>query len=202
LATLSHVLLECPTAAAAWQWFLRLWQAVEPGAEPDVTSSRIVLLDDSSVWAPSARKRQLWTLLRLQMLECLFIQATQRQRQQQQQQQVEEEQSQQQQQQQEQPLDQQHEQPLDQQPLDQQPLDQQEQQAAANRAARAAVCSFRAAVQAMIRSDRTRMCGDVRWAAGVPLSWLPGKSPLLDAETFDNKWGVLAVSDAVWQVDF
>jgi hypothetical protein len=75
LATLSHVLLECPVAAAAWQFFTRVWQARQPGAAPDVTSSRLLLLDDSSVWAPPAGLAPLWTYLRLQMLECLLVQA-------------------------------------------------------------------------------------------------------------------------------
>jgi exonuclease III len=73
LETTSHALLTCPAAAAAWQWFARrVWQKVQPGAEVQVSSARLMLLDDCSAWAPPQDKAQLWTHLRLLMLETLW----------------------------------------------------------------------------------------------------------------------------------
>jgi hypothetical protein len=145
LATLSHVLLECPVAAAAWQWFLRVWQRVQPGSEPDVGSSRLMLLDDSSVWAPPAEAAYMWTYLRLQMLECLYNQAS-----------------------------------------------LQQAGTTCSRPALAVACSFKAAVQQQMQRDYRRVGADIRLTAGVPLSWLPGKSPELELGDFLMKWGGLA----------
>jgi hypothetical protein len=179
LATLSHVLLTCPVAAAAWQWFLGVWQQVPAGGEqlPDVTNSRLMLLDDSSVWAPPATARQLWTYLRLQMLECLFQQASQSQQQPQQQ-----------------PLQQQqqHQEEWQHQQVGQGQQLQQQQQQGHSREVLAVVCSFRAAVQQQVTRDFRRVSADVRLEAGVPLSWLPGKPPTLGQAEFWAKWGGLA----------
>jgi hypothetical protein len=74
LDTISHALLSCPTAAAVWRWFAeQVWQKVQPReAQPDVSSMQLILLDDSSVWAPPQQKALLWTHLRLLMLETLW----------------------------------------------------------------------------------------------------------------------------------
>jgi hypothetical protein len=175
LATLSHVLLTCPVAVAAWQWFLQVWQQVPAGGQqpPDVTSSRLLLLDDSTVWAPPAAVRQLWTYLRLQMLECLYNQATQPQQQQQQEGQPAGEQG----------PEQQGGQGLDQ---------HQPQQPGHGRGLLAVVQTFRAAVQQQITRDFRRVGADARLEAGVPLSWLPGRPPTLEEAEFWRRWRGLA----------
>jgi hypothetical protein len=71
LETFSHLFIECPVAAAVWQWFAQLWQQVQPGAVVPI-SSRVLLLDDFSVWAPAADKQLLWTHLRLLLLESIW----------------------------------------------------------------------------------------------------------------------------------
>jgi hypothetical protein len=58
-------------AAAVWQWFAQLWQQVQPGAVVPITS-RVLLLDDFSAWAPPADKQLLWTHLRLLLLESIY----------------------------------------------------------------------------------------------------------------------------------
>jgi hypothetical protein len=73
LETLTHLFMECPVAAAVWQWFAQLWQQVQPGAIVPVGSSRVLLLDDDSVWAPPADKQQLWTYMRLLLLESIWV---------------------------------------------------------------------------------------------------------------------------------
>jgi hypothetical protein len=56
LETITHLFMECPVAAAVWQWFAQLWQQVQPGATVPVGSCRVLLLYDNSVWAPPAAK--------------------------------------------------------------------------------------------------------------------------------------------------
>jgi hypothetical protein len=73
LETLTHLFVECPVAAAVWQWFAQLWQLVQPGAVVPVSSSRVLLLDDDSVWAPPLAKQQLWTYMRLLLLESIWV---------------------------------------------------------------------------------------------------------------------------------
>jgi hypothetical protein len=72
LETLSHAFVLCPEAATLWQWFVGMWQRVQPGTAPPVTDSRLMLLDDISVWSPPADKLQLWTYLRLLLLESVW----------------------------------------------------------------------------------------------------------------------------------
>ena len=46
LETFSHLFVECPVAAAAWQWFVsQVWQRVQPEAAVPLGSSRVLLLD-------------------------------------------------------------------------------------------------------------------------------------------------------------
>lgn len=72
VASLAHVLLECPAAAEAWAWFAQLWQRLQPqGQQPPITA-RVILMDDDSVWRPPQRLRRLWTRLRLGMLQALW----------------------------------------------------------------------------------------------------------------------------------
>ena len=87
LATLSHVFVQCPVAEAAWQWVADTWQRVQPGPPVPVSDVRVILLDDSRVWAPARGREGLWTLMRLLMLESLYVTTAGQQQQQQQQEQ-------------------------------------------------------------------------------------------------------------------
>jgi hypothetical protein len=71
LETFTHLFVECPVAAAVWQWFAQLWQQVQPGVMVPISSS-VLLLDDASVWAPPVDKQLLWTHLRLLLLESIW----------------------------------------------------------------------------------------------------------------------------------
>ncbi len=73
LETLAHLLVSCPVAAAAWAWFAMVWARVQPGAEVDVSNTRIVLLGDSTAWQPPVALQQLWTYLRLLLLESIWM---------------------------------------------------------------------------------------------------------------------------------
>ena len=64
--------VQCPIARQVWQWFARLWHRVQPASQVDFSSTRIVLLDDGSVWQPPAELQQLWTYMRLLMLESIW----------------------------------------------------------------------------------------------------------------------------------
>ena len=72
LESLSHMFVQCPIARQVWQWFARIWHRVQPAAQVDFSSTRIVLLDDGSVWQPPAELQQLWTYMRLLMLESIW----------------------------------------------------------------------------------------------------------------------------------
>ena len=73
LESLSHLFVQCPVAVGAWGWFARVWHRVQPDAAPDLSSARILLLDDSTVWQPPPALRSIWTYLRLLMLESLWV---------------------------------------------------------------------------------------------------------------------------------
>jgi hypothetical protein len=60
-------------AVAAWAWFARVWSQVQPDAVVDFSSVRILLLDDSTAWQPPQPLCQLWTYLRLLMLESIWV---------------------------------------------------------------------------------------------------------------------------------
>jgi hypothetical protein len=72
LETLSHLFVGCPSIRAAWQWLERVWGRVQPGAAVNCSEVRVVLLDDGSVWQPPQELQQLWTHLRLLMLESIW----------------------------------------------------------------------------------------------------------------------------------
>jgi hypothetical protein len=61
LETLTHLLVSCPVAAAAWAWFAMVWARVQPGAEVDGSNTRVILLGDRTAWQPPATLQQLWT---------------------------------------------------------------------------------------------------------------------------------------------
>jgi hypothetical protein len=73
LESLSHLFVQCPVAVAVWAWFAGVWQRVQPGAAVDFSSVRILLLDDGTVWQPPQALQQLWTYLRLLMLESFWV---------------------------------------------------------------------------------------------------------------------------------
>jgi hypothetical protein len=73
LESLTHLFVSCPVAAAAWAWFARVWAKVQPGVVVDVSSIGILLLDDRTVWQPPAALQQLWTYLRLLLLESIWV---------------------------------------------------------------------------------------------------------------------------------
>jgi hypothetical protein len=73
LETLTHLFVHCPVAVAVWAWFARVWSRVQPDAAVDFSSARLLLLDDSTVWQPPQPLRQLWTYLRLLMLESIWV---------------------------------------------------------------------------------------------------------------------------------
>ena len=183
LETLTHLFLECPVAAAVWQWFAQLWQQVQPGAVVPVGSSRVLLLDDDSVWAPPADKQQLWTYMRLLLLESIWVvrsscRATG---------------------------------PVGgSQDSGSQAGSGQTGAAAtqgsdgaasqgegadgagdAHYTAKAVACRFRAQLQQQMRRDWRRVGVDVRLGSGIPLSWLRGPAPELTLLTFWRKWGSL-----------
>jgi hypothetical protein len=73
LESLSHLFVQCPVAVAVWTWFAGVWQRVQPGAVVDFSSVHILLLDDSTVWEPPRALQQLWTYMRLLMLESIWV---------------------------------------------------------------------------------------------------------------------------------
>jgi hypothetical protein len=73
LESLTHLFVHCPVAVAVWAWFAGVWRRVQQDAAVDYRSARILLLDDSTVWQPPQRLCQLWTYLRLLMLESIWV---------------------------------------------------------------------------------------------------------------------------------
>ena len=147
LETLSHAFVDCPTTAAVWAWFAGVWSRVQPGAAPDVSSSRLLLLDDSSVWQPPPQLADLWTYLRLLLLESIWV-------------------------------------------VRGTPAGQ------GQGAAKAIASRFIACLQQQVRQDWARVEQDIRLDAGVPLSWLRGRAPILAHADFDAKWPHSLVSRA------
>ena len=72
LETLSHMFVDCPVAAAAWTWFAQVWHRVQPGAQVDYSDVRVLLLDDCTVWQTRPALQQLWTYMRLLMLQSMW----------------------------------------------------------------------------------------------------------------------------------
>ncbi len=50
------------------------------------------------------------------------------------------------------------------------------------------VARFRAALQQQLRQDWARTQRDIRVDSGVPMSWLRGRSPVIQPERFVAKW--------------
>ena len=187
LETFSHLFVECPVAAAVWQWFAQLWQQVQPGAVVPI-NSRVLLLDDFSTWAPPADKQLLWTQLRLLVLESIYAvrsscsnsrrvssnavgeggsagnegvgsssNAAAT-------------------------IRQQSSSPGD----DQGPASS--AQGRSSFTAKAVACRFRAELQKQLLMEWARVDVDIRVGSGIPMSWLGGRSPVIDWEEFKTKW--------------
>jgi hypothetical protein len=183
LETLTHLFVECPVAAAVWQWFAQLWQQVQPGAVVPVSSSRVLLLDDDSVWAPPLAKQQLWTYMRLLLLESIWVvrnscstssQASGSQASN-----------------------------GNNRSSSSSGGDSTQGSSgsighaaaapggSARFTAKAIACRFRAELQQQLQRDWRRVGVDVRLGSGVPMDWLRGPSPVLTLSKFWWKWGTL-----------
>lgn len=138
LESLSHLFVACPSVRGAWQWFAAVWEQVQPASGLDCGDFRTLLLDDSSVWQPPKELQQLWTHLRLLMLESIWV----------------------------------------------------VRGAAEGRpySSGQVVARFRIALQQQLRRDWARTQGDIRVDSGVPMSWLRGRSPVIQPERFVAKW--------------
>ncbi len=73
LESLSHLFVTCPSMRGAWHWFAAVWAQVQHASGVDCSNFRTLLLDDSSVWQPPRELQQLWTHLRLLMLESIWV---------------------------------------------------------------------------------------------------------------------------------
>ena len=58
-ATLTHVLMTCPLAAAVWDWFAATWAAIT-GEDASPRSTDLLLADDQRTWRPATQLRPLW----------------------------------------------------------------------------------------------------------------------------------------------
>ena len=191
LETFTHLFVECPVAATVWQWFAQLWQQVQPGAVVPI-NSRVLLLDDASIWAPLADKQLLWTHLRLLLLESIWAVRNSC-----------------------------HRQvsssaagdggststhaagssssaaiaPV----LGNSGMEGQRHAmnapGSSSFTAKAVACRFRAELQQQLLREWDRVEVDVRVGSGIPLSWLGGRSPVICLEEFQRKWaGLFRVS--------
>ena len=68
--TLTHMLSECPTAAAVWRWAARLFAALS-GADPPSLTVGLLLADDQTDWQPPGALQTVWTQLRLATLTAI-----------------------------------------------------------------------------------------------------------------------------------
>ena len=167
LETFTHLLLECPVAAAVWQWFVQLWQQVQPGAVVPI-SCRLLLLDDFSQWAPPQDKQLLWTHLRLLLLESIWMvrssccntgqvgsssSSTGS--------------------------------------SSSSSMQAQSVSNSSSYTAKAVACRFRAELQQQLQREWDRVEIDVRVGSGIPLTWLGGRAPVIDLVDFRRKWGGL-----------
>lgn len=64
LATITHVFITCPLAAAVWDWFAATWAAIT-GEDAPPRSADLLLADDLRAWSPPRQLMPLWTRLRL-----------------------------------------------------------------------------------------------------------------------------------------
>ena len=138
LESLSHLFVTCPAIRGAWNWFAAMWAQVQPASGVDNSSCRTLLLDDSSGWQPPRELQQLWTHLRLLMLESIWVVRCE---------------------------------------AEGHPYSSAQ-----------VVARFRAALQQQLQQDWARTQGDIRVDSGVPLSWLRGRSPVIQPERFVAKW--------------
>src|SRR5690242_16433004 len=60
-------------APIGYDRFARVWSRVQQDAAVDFGNPRILLLDDSTVWQPPQQLYQLWTYMRLLMLESIWV---------------------------------------------------------------------------------------------------------------------------------
>ena len=172
LETLSHLFVQCPVAAAVWQWFAAVWQQVQPGAAVPVSNSRVLLLDDSSEWAPPQDKEQLWTYMRLLLLESIWavrsscqgsnlVSST----------------------------------PGSSSGSTGGSAGSQGEGPGRSGSpaytAKAVACRFKAELQQQMRRDWMRVGVDVRLGSGVPMAWLKGPSPIIELAKFWFRWGAL-----------
>jgi hypothetical protein len=169
LETLSHLFLQCPVAAAVWQWFATVWQQVQPGAAVPVSSSRVLLLDDSSEWAPPQDKEQLWTYMRLLLLESIWAVRSSCQGS-----------------------------ILTGSSSGSSSGDSAGSQgegsgrsSSSAYTAKAIACRFKAELQEQLRRDWMRVGADVRLGSGVPMAWLKGPPPTIGMAQFWFRWGPL-----------
>ena len=181
LETLSHLFVECPVAVALWQWFAGIWQQVQPGAAVPIGSTQPLLLDDSSVWAPANNKAQLWTYMRLLLLESIWaVRCSSSSR-------VG------------------GGQPSGSNGAGRESLDSSQDSSAvssttgssssigsrAGITAKAVACRFKAELQRQMLRDWQRAGEDVREGSGIPLSWLKGAKPTITVLAFWTKWSSL-----------
>lgn len=164
LETLSHLFVECPVAAAVWQWFVQLWQQVQPGAVIPI-SSNLLLLDDFSSWAPPQDKQLMWTYLRLLLLESIWVVrssscsnggATNS--------------------------------TADGSGSSAAAATSVQGSSSASYTAKAVACRFRSALQQQLQREWHRVAVDIRVGSGISLSWLGGRSPVIGDADFQRKW--------------
>jgi hypothetical protein len=163
LETLSHLFVECPVAAALWQWFVQLWQQVQPGAVIPI-SSNLLLLDDLSSWAPPQDKQLMWTHLRLLLLESMLVVRNSCSR----------------------------TGPAVNSNADGSGSSAAAaaagQGSSSSYTAKAVACRFRSELQQQLQREWDRVEVDLRVGSGIPLSWLGGRTPVISVGDFQRKW--------------
>ena len=70
-ATITHVLVTCPLAAAVWDWFAATWAAIS-GEDAPPRSPDLFLVDDHRTWRPASQLRPLWHRFRLSTISQLW----------------------------------------------------------------------------------------------------------------------------------
>ena len=70
-ATITHVLVTCPLAAAVWDWFAATWAAIT-GEDAPPRSPDLFLADDQRTWRPASQLRPLWHRFRLSTISQLW----------------------------------------------------------------------------------------------------------------------------------
>ena len=72
LATLTHVMLTCPTAAPVWQWFAAIWAAITAAAAPPISAELLLADDRRQGWQPEAAHLPLWHRIRLMIIREIY----------------------------------------------------------------------------------------------------------------------------------